>query len=285
MRPRPHYLPAAFIAGGFGLPPKPDEELRMGRVSVRMKDSGTILRRVSAASICHMDGLYEVENPTPGLAADYADRWWATYESPLPRAVAALDAGTAGAGEWQTILLHIQAAWPRHRDFGRDATEQKASQGVTGLTSDDVEELRQTVLTENRETLVNSRFALLRRDRHADHLLLSDKGYTSFADLMLAVFFPLTREIGVLMAVDAAEPGDTYDQAPYTEKVVNTRGVGYLNARAWEHPGITRVIAHPDDEYLLDRLVDRGDSGMKTPQRLRPYRFSREQRMLEWAWS
>jgi hypothetical protein len=77
------------------------------------------------------------------------------------------------------------------------------------------------------------------------------------------------------MAADSAEPGDTPDQAPYAERIVNARG--------WEHSGITRMIAHPDDEELLARLTDRGKTGMKTPNRLRPYRLSREQRMLEWA--
>ena len=117
----------------------------MGRVSVRMKSTDKILSRVTAASICHADGLYEVENPTPQLAADYADQWWAKYESALPRAVAALEAGTAGAREWQAILMHLQATHPRHVDFGRDAIEQKATQGVTGITGDGVEELRQVL--------------------------------------------------------------------------------------------------------------------------------------------
>jgi hypothetical protein len=283
--PRPHYLPAAFIAAGFGTAPKPGEELRMGRVTVRMKDPDKILRRVTADSICHASGLYDVQNPTPQLAADYADQWWAKYESALPRAAAALEAGSAGAQEWQTILMHLQATHPRHLDFGRDAIEQKANQGVTGITGDAVEELRQAVLEENGSMLAKARFALLRRHRHAEPFLLNDKGYTSFADIMLGVFFPLTREIGVLMAVDAAEPGEPHDQAPYAERSVNARGVAYLNARGWEHSGITRMIAHPDDEELLTRLADRGEVGMKTPNRLRPYRLSREQRMLEWAWA
>lgn len=255
----------------------------MGRVTARMKSTDKILRSVTAASICHATGLYDVQNPTPQLAADYADQWWAKYESALPRAALALEGGSAGPAEWQTILRHLQATHPRHLNFERDAIEQKAHQGVTGITGDAVEELRQGVLEENGALLAKSRFALLRRDRHAEHFLLNDKGYTSFADVMLGVFFPLTREIGVLMAVDAAEPGEAHDQAPYTERSVNARGVAYLNARGWEHSGITRMIAHPDDEEVLARLADRGEAGMKTPNRLRPYRLSREQRMLEWA--
>lgn len=195
-------------------------------------------------------------------------------------AVRALEAATADVGQWRVILRHIRATWPRHPDFERDVAAQKAEDGVAAIAGDDLERLRKAVL-EDRSVVANARFALLRRAVGTDAFVLNDKGFVSFAERSLGVFFPLSRQIGVLMAVGAGRCGDGYYQAPYAERVLNDRGVAYLNARSWLHEGIRMVIAHPDDERLLTGL-GQAKAGLKVPRQLRPYQGSRE-RMLEWA--
>lgn len=281
MPDKPHHLPAALI-GGFG-DPRPAAGLRYARVSVRRKNPDKILTGQAAQAICYEYGLYEVINPSPTLPADYAEQWWRTYEGALPKAIHALEAGTAGADEWKTVLLHVQAAWPRHPDFERDVNEQKAAKGQPPVAGDDLEQLRKTVLDENRTVMARSRFALLRRDRHAGHLLINDKGFASFGDHEAGIFFPLSREIGVLMAVGKAQPGDDYEKAPYAEREVNARGVRLLNELSWDHVGIRCAIAHQDDEQDLRALVDHGRRFVMKNRYLRPYRHTRELRLLDWA--
>lgn len=70
---KPHHLSAVFI-GGFGIR-KPNAEARMAKVSVRRKDTGSILPNQAAASICYEYGLYEVQRPSADLPATYADDW------------------------------------------------------------------------------------------------------------------------------------------------------------------------------------------------------------------
>ena len=206
-----------------------------------------------------------------------------TYEGALPGAIGALEAGTAGAGEWKTVLLHVQAAWPRHPGFERDANEQRAKKGLPPVTGDCLEHLRKAALDENRTLMAGSRFALLRRDRHAGHFLINDKGFASFGDHEAGVLFPLSREIGVLMAVGKARPGDAYEQAPYAEREVNARGMRLLNEFSWDHIGIRCVIAHHDHERDLTELVDHGRRFVMKSRYLHPYRHTRETRLLDWA--
>ena len=252
----------------------------MAKVCVRRKDSGSILLNQAAASICYEYGLYEVKQPSIDLPATYADDWWSTYEGALIPAVRALEAGAADVAHWRAVLRHIRATWPRHPDFERDVAAQKAEDGVAPIAGDDLERLRKAVL-EDRSIVANARFALLRRAVGTDPFLLNDKGFASFAERSLGVFFPLSRQIGVLMAVGAGRCGDGYDQAPYAERVLNNRGIAYLNARCWLHEGIRMVIAHPDDERVLTG-IGQAKAGLKVPRHLRPYQGSRE-RMLAWA--
>jgi len=143
---RPHHLPASFI-GGFGLPDVRDPLcLRIAQVCVRRKDPDKLLPNVKAESIGFEYSIYDVDTPDADLPADYAETEWKKYESKLPGAIRAFDSGTAGPGDWQAILLHLRATWARHPDFARDVTDQKAAQGVTGLTNDDVQRLRKQAL-------------------------------------------------------------------------------------------------------------------------------------------
>lgn len=281
MPDKPHHLPAALI-GGFG-DPRPAAGLRYARVSVRRKNPDKILTGQAAQAICYEYGLYEVINPSPTLPADYAEQWWQTYEGALPGAIRALEAGTAGVDEWLTVLLHVQAAWPRHPDFERDVNAQKAAKGQPPVTGDDLEHLRKTVLDETRTVMAGSRFALLRRAWPAGHFLINDKGFANFGDHEAGIFFPLSREIGVLMAVGKARPGDLYEQGPYTERAVTARGVGLLNDLSWDHIGIRCVMAHDNDVHDLSALVDHGRRFMMESRDLGPYQRTGELRLLDWA--
>ncbi|MBR7828706.1 hypothetical protein KDK95_20525 [Actinospica sp. MGRD01-02] len=278
---KPHHLAAAFIAG-FGVA-KPGAEARMGRVSLRSKASGEIRRRQAAANICFEYGLYQVEQPSTSLAAHYANDWWETYEGALPLAAKALEAGTAGRDEWLTILLHIQAVWPRHPDFERDVNEQGARRGLPPVAGDFLERLRQAALKENRQVMAASRFAVLRRDERAERFLLNDKGFATFGDHEAGMVFPLTREVAVLMALGRVRPGEDYEQLPRVERIVNARGMRLLNDLAWDHAGIRCVISHPDDDPQLAGLTDHDRTFKMTPRRQRPYRHTREPRLLDWA--
>jgi hypothetical protein len=132
MPPRPHHLPASFI-GGFGQPARRDPaNLRAARVCVRRKDPDKLLPNMEAEEVGFERGVYDVENPTADLPADFAEQEWKKYEGKLPGAIRALHSGTFGPAEWQTVLRHVQAVWARHPDFERDVAEQKAAQGKPG---------------------------------------------------------------------------------------------------------------------------------------------------------
>jgi hypothetical protein len=280
MSSRDHYLPAGFV-GGFG-DLRPGKSRREAKVIARTKSPDAVSGPQAAQTFCYDKGLYQVAQPTAALPADYAEVWWKTYEKDLPDAVLALEAGTAGAAEWQTVLRHIQAAWARHLDFDRDAAEQKKQQGVVNLTGDCLEYVRKTALDETAKVLAAARFALLRRDRHAEHLVCNDKGFTTFGGADEGVFFPLNREIAVLMAVGKAAPGEVHDQAPYAERTINARGVTFLNNAAWDQIGIRLVFAHPDDEALLKGLTSQG-TGSIVRRALRPFRHTREPGLFDWS--
>ena len=167
MAQRPHHLPASYI-GGFGQPDRRDpKNLRAARVCVRRKDPDKLLLNVKAEEVGFEYGIYDVQDPTLDLPADFAEREWEKYEGKLPGAVRALDSGVFGPAEWQIILLHVQAVWARHPDFTRDVADQSAGRGEPRPVGDDVQRLRRQVLPEVRAVLAGSRFALLRRHRAA----------------------------------------------------------------------------------------------------------------------
>jgi hypothetical protein len=173
---RPHHLPASSI-GGFGQPDVRDPLcLRIARVCVRRKDRDKLLPSVKAEDIGFEYGIYDVDAPDADLSADYAETEWKKYESNLPWAIRAFDSGTAVSGDWQAILLHLRATWARHPDFARDVADQKAAQGVTGLTNDDVQRLRKLVLADIPAMMSGCRFALLRRGPGAPRFLPMTRG-------------------------------------------------------------------------------------------------------------
>lgn len=280
----PHYLPASFI-GGFGQPdPRDPEELRIARVCVRRKEPDELLSNVRAETIGSERGIYKVDRPAVDLPTDYAETEWKKYEPKLPRAIRVLDSGTFGPAEWQTVLLHLAATWARHPDFARDVADQKAAQGVTGLSSDDVQRFRKQVLADTPVMMSSCRFALLHRGPGAERFLTNDKGFASVCELgkQPGVFFPLSGSLAVLMALGTALPGDDYQKGPYAERTVNAKGVETLNSGTWGHVGIRCVIAHPDDAANLAALQDHGRE-LKFKIRYGPYRGNREYGFFEWT--
>lgn len=138
----------------------------------------------------------------------------------------------------------MRATWARHPDFARDVTGQKAIQGVTGLSNDDVQRLRKNVLTEIPAMMSGCRFALLRRGPGAQRFLTDDKGFAPIGEpgRPPAVLFPLSESLAVLMALGTAQPGDDYTQGPHAERTVNAKGMHILNSATWDHVGIRCVI-------------------------------------------
>lgn len=280
---RPHHLPASFI-GGFGQPDvRAPLLLRIARVCVRRKDPDKLLPSVKAERIGFEYGIYDVDAPDADLPADYAETEWRKYESKLPRAIRAFDSGTAGPGDWQAILLHLRATWARHPDFARDVGDQKAAQGVIGLTSDDVQRLRKQVLADT-SVMSGCRFALLRRGPGAPRFLTDDKGFTPIGEpgRPPGVLFPLSGALAVLMALGTAQPGDDYGQGPYADRTVNAKGAEILNAATWDHVGIRCVIGHPDDVAYIGSLRDH-DRELRVKIRYGPYRGNREPGFFDWS--
>jgi hypothetical protein len=281
---RPHHLPASFI-GGFGQPDTRDPlDLRIARVCVRRKDPDKLLPNMKAEDICFEYGIYDVEAPDADLPADYAEREWKKYESKLPRAIRALGSGAADPGDWQAVLAHLRATWARHPDFARDVADQKAAQGVTGLTSDDVQRLRKQALAGIPAMMSGCRFALLRRGPGAPRFLTDDKGFTPVGEpgRPPGVLFPLSGAVAVLMALGAAQPGDDYEQGPYAERTVNAKGIEILNAATWDHVGIRCVIGHPGDAAYIGSLQDHGRE-LRVKIRYGPYRGNREPGFFDWS--
>ena len=284
MPDRPHHLPASFI-GGFGQPdPRDPLCLRIARVCVRRKDTDKLLPSVKAESIGFEYGTYDVETPDADLPADYAETEWKRYESRLPWAIRALDSSTPSRADWQAVLLHLRATWARHPDFARDVADQKAAQGVTGLTGDDVQRLRKQVLADVPAMMSGCRFALLRRGAGARRFLTDDKGFTPVGEPGRApgVLFPLSGSLAVLMALGTAQPGDDYEQGPCAERTVNAKGVEILNSATWDHVGIRCVIGHPDDAADIRALQGHGRE-LRFKIRYGPYRGNREPGFFDWS--
>jgi hypothetical protein len=225
-------------------------------------------------------GLYDVERPTPSLPADFADKLWEQYEGALPAAAIALESDGFTAQHWEVILLHIQAQSIRHPDFDRVAT---AHLGI-GAPRDMIQEQRQITHRESRQLLSRARFAVIRRGSHAPRFLINDKGYTSFLDLEFgarSVLFPLTGNVAVLIAVDAARQGDECDAGPYAVRWLNPKALRFVNGASWDQVNTRAVFGHPDDEQTLAALRHAGQ--LARLPRLGPYQGNREPGLLDWA--
>lgn len=279
---RDHYLPAAFI-GEFGIQ-RPGGRRREAKVIERTKEPDVVSQPQKAETFGYDTGLYDVQQPSVALPADYAERWWSSYEKDLPDAVEALEARDWSPKDWRAILRHIQAAWARHPDFDRDIAEQQAKHDITGLTGDCLEYTRKAALDNTATMLAAARFALLRHDTFAARFVTNDKGYTPLHDrdrAAGAVLFPMSSSIAVMMAVDTAQPGDDHQRGPHAERTVNTKGVDYFNTRLWNVLGIRSVFGHPDDRDYIAALPD-AEEPKKIKIRYGPYRGNRET-FLNWA--
>ncbi|MGV9350192.1 DUF4238 domain-containing protein [Streptomyces spiralis] len=122
MAPKPHYLPAALI-GGFGVPETGRVVgLRHAKVCVRRrKEPEKVFGPLKAENIAYQYGLYDVDDPSSDLPADFAEAIWQEYEGALPTVIRALEQGTFTKDDWKTILLHVQAQSIRHPDYDRVA--------------------------------------------------------------------------------------------------------------------------------------------------------------------
>jgi hypothetical protein len=252
---------------------------------VRRKDPDKLLLNMEAEEVGFEYGIYDVQNPTADLPADFADREWERYEGMLPGAIRALGSGVFDSTEWQTILQHVQAVWARHPDFARDVADQRAAQGQPRPFGDDVQRLRKQVLLEVRTVMASSRFALLRRHCAARRFLVDDKGFVPLGDEQgnpTGVFLALSGSLAVLMALGAARPVDSFEQGPLAERTVNARGAEILNNATWDHIGIRCVIGHPDDADYISTLQGHGRQ-LKVKIRYGPYRGNRERGFFDWC--
>ena len=280
-RPLPHYLPAAFI-GGFGIPNPRRTGGRYASVCMRRRNAETVMGPLPAEKVAAEFGLYDVERPTPSLPADFADKLWEQYEGALPAAAVALESDGFTAQHWETVLLHVQAQSIRHPDFDRVASAHLGA----GVPRDAIQEQRQVTHRESRRLLSRARFAVVRRSSHAPRFLLNDKGLTSFLDLEFgarSVLFPLTGNVAVLMAVDAAREGDDYEAGPYAVRRLNPKALRFVNGASWDQVHTRAVFGHPDDEQTLAGLRSTGQLA-RLPL-LGPYQGNREPGLLDWAFA
>ncbi|MGK4586216.1 hypothetical protein [Kitasatospora sp. HPMI-4] len=281
---RPHYLPAALI-GGFGIPDARQSGARYASVLMRRRDEpGKLRGPIRADQVAVQNGLYDVDEPYEELPADFAETLWQRYETALPGAVQALEAGTFSRADWHIILLHIQAQSVRSPDFDRVATAYLIRQHGTTPLRDHIQRERQRTHQESRRFLAQARYAVIRRAAPAQRFVLNDKGYTGFQDPIRAtrgLLFPLSGNLAVLMALDTALPGEDYEDGPIAERTLNPASMAIANACSWGHSNIKCVIGHPDEAEEIAALSDTGDA-ISLPK-LGPFRGTREPGLLDWA--
>jgi hypothetical protein len=255
--PRPHYFPAGLI-GGFGVAGQGADGLRSARVCVRWTVGSRDVSVMRADRVGFQYGIYDVDQPGPDLAADFAEQLWKQYEGSLPAAVKALDNGSWMPSDWHTILLHVQAQAIRHPDFDRVARDYVRGLDGPELSGDDVQAQRQRTYQETRGWMAQARFALVRQCHPAPRFMVNDKGYTPLADPareVKGVLFPLSGHVGVIMAVGAAQPGDDYETGPFAERILRAGTVTTVNEAALGTVGIRCVIGHPDDRDAIAAMT------------------------------
>jgi hypothetical protein len=282
---RTHYLPASLI-GGFGQPEKGRRSgnLRYARVCVRRLDDPERTTAIRADQVAVQNGLYDVDQPGQELPADFAERLWEAYEGPLPAAIRALESGSYTKDDWLTVLLHVQAQSIRHPDFDREALNYLAAQGAPAPGGDQVQSQRQRTHVETRKLMARARFAVLRRRDPAQRFLINDKGYVPLYDVIRdakGVVFPLSGQVGVLMAVQAAQSGDDYEAGPLIERTPNLKAMAIINEATWDTVGIRCVIGNPGDMTWISDLRS-GPKEVKMPK-YRPYHGNQEAGLFDWA--
>ena len=282
---RPHYFPAGLI-GGFGQPDtgRRAGHLRYSWVCVRWIGETSVVPRIRADNVAIQNGVYDVAEPGPDLPADFAEQLWQQYEGELPAAIRALEAGTWTCSDWQTVLLHVQAQAIRHPHFTRAVHEHIGPAAAARLGPDDIQAERQCTYRDTRSWMSRARFALLRHRRPAPRFLANDKGYVPLHDIrreMRGVVFPLSGLVAVLMVVEAAQPGDDYEQGPLVERTLNPVGMQIINDAAWDTARIRCVFGHPDDAQAIAAPAT-GEKLTRMPE-LGPYRGNREPGLFDWA--
>jgi hypothetical protein len=240
---------------------------------------------MSADQVGFEYGVYDVDQPRPGLDADFAEQIWRQYEGGLPAAVAAVEEGSWTRADWMTILLHIQAQAIRHPDFDRVARDYLRALDESGLSSDDVQEQRLRTHQETRAWMSQARFALARQCHPASRFVVNDKGYTPLADPvreLKGVFFPLSGHVGVIMAVGAARPADDYEVGPFAERILDPDAVTIVNEAALGTAGIRCLIGHPDDQNAIANMT----TGPKIAAMPATGAFlgTHEGGLFDWAW-
>jgi hypothetical protein len=284
---RPHYLAASLI-GGFG---EPDTGRHAGRlrcswVCVRWTCETSVVSKIRADNVAIQNGVYDVAEPGPNLPSDFAEQLWQQYEGALPAAIRAQETGSWTPADWETVLLHVQAQAIRHPDFTRAVHEHIGPAAAARLSPDDIQAERQRTYRDTRLWMSRARFALLRHHRPAPRFLTNDKGYVPLHDIwreIRGVVFPLSGLVAALMVVDAAQPGDDYEQGPVVERTLNPAGMQIINDATWDTAGIRCVIGHPADSQAIEALST-GEKLTRMPE-LGPYGGNRESGLFDWACS
>lgn len=247
-RSKDHYLPAALMGRGFGRI-KQGRGSREATLAVRFTASPGIPAEIRRAeNIAYDYDLYHVDDPCADLPASYAEDIWKQYEDKLPGAAKALEGQAWHFSDWLIVLDHIQAAWVRQPGFDQEVRTYLAAHGIANPSNDKIEDVRRLIHQQMRDYLHTARFAIVRRHESARHFIISNRGYTPMADSLdqhSGALFPLTSNVAVLMARDAAQAGDDIEAGPSAELVLNPGGAKSFHAATWNRDDIEFVAGHP----------------------------------------
>jgi len=269
MAPRDHYLPAGLI-GGFGIPDPSSDRRRRAKVCTRSRPPENLLiPEIRAERVAWGRNVYDVDEPTDELPAEYAEEIWGLYERDLPDAAKALMEPGFTADDWQAVLRHIQASWIRNPGFEQDAVEALIADGIAVPTNDQIQGLRKaTHEAMPEQVLSRARFAVIRRGQWTRRFIIDNRGYVPLLDTVTGqsgVLFPLTGDVAVMMVWDAAGPGEDYWAGPFAQLTLTDTGAQALHTATWSHKGIEVVIGHPEDAGWIAELADPPDHGAPLP--------------------
>jgi hypothetical protein len=227
-------------------------------------------------------GEYTLSDPPHGIDPDIIDKTWDLYEPRLPQAVADLERGSLDEDGRTAILHHVAALGVRHPEFTEVVRGHLAQNGEQFVSRDRLQLERLRTLQGTVALLRGWRFAVVRRPTDGRRFVLNDKGYATLMDPEghRAIVYPLSGEVSLLCAVDAA-PGD--GESPWIlegELTFTPGAVQSINRASWRLRGVTCVVGHPDDaEYLLTLDLN----GPLTMPALGPFRGRGVEGLLDWA--
>jgi hypothetical protein len=282
---RDHYLPAGLI-GGFGVPHPSSDRRRHAKVCTRTRPPEDVLTpEIKAERVAYGVHVYDVDEPSDDLPADYAEKIWELYERDLPDAAKALEEPAFDPENWLVVLRHIQASWVRNPGFERDAINALVADGIAVPSNDQIQGLRKAAhAAMPQEVLARARFAVIRRSEMARRFIVDDRGFVPLLDTVTGrsgVLFPLTGNVAVMMVWDVATPGEDYQAGPFAQLVLTSTGAEALHTATWSHKGIELVIGHPEDAGWIAELSDPPDHGAPLPG-YGPYRGTSET-VFGWA--